>query len=182
MESSVSRPCHARSNSSPVPSAEPWGEYISPSPSLIMNPCSHADLSCVCGAAQCGLGEALEGFMFPDDDGGFLQGGGSGGGGQGNDHNRALEGLDIDTVTAAPPMEDSTLPLTANHKNTSSDSLYLQQQQQQGRARNESPPPSPPSPESGEGGGYQKRGRFLVWPVHMAPPSMTFPFLGLTPQ
>lgn len=158
MESS-NRPCHARSKSSPFPEAEPWGEYISPSPSMIM-PCA-SDLSSMCGA-QCGLGEALEGFTVMVED---FEGGGS-------RTNQETTTPSLGTVTPT--------------KNNSSDRLYqqAQQQQQQQQRDDESPLPTlvaPPSPMTPEGG-YQKRGRFLVWPVSMGPPSMAFPFLGMAPQ
>ena len=160
METS-NRPCHARSKSSPVPEAEPWGEYISPSPSMIM-PCP-SDLSSMCGA-QCGLGEALEGFTVMVED---FEGGGS--------SSRSSTNQETTTPT--------TLGTVTPTKNNSSDSLYQQAQQQQQRDE-ESPLPTlvaPPSPTTPEGG-YQKRGRFLVWPVSMDPPSMAFPFLGMAPQ
>lgn len=164
---SANRPCHARSKSSPVPEAEPWGDYISPCPSMIL-PCSGDLSSSMCGT-QCGLGEALEGFVaFSEEE----------------DDNRAVvvedfEGHSTNQATTTTTLGTVTLP----PKNDSSDSLYQQSQQQQ-KQRDESPSPplvAPPSPTTPEGG-YQKRGRFLVWPVSMDPPSMTFPFLGMTPQ
>ena len=49
------------------------------------------------------------------------------------------------------------------------------QQAAQPHQQDVSPPISPQ--------GYQKRGRFLIWPVTMDPPNMVgIPFFGMTPQ
>lgn len=161
---SAARPCHSRSKSTPVPESEPWGDYVSPCSSMILT-CSGGSSDSLCGA-QCGLGEALEGLIFPEE--GF----------GGEDNNKALL-EDITAPTVESNTTTTTTSLTSSSKNGSCDSLYNSQ------SRDPSPEPlvAPPSPSSsGGGGGYQKRGRFLIWPVSMKPPSLDIPFLGLSPQ
>ena len=156
----ANRPCHLRSKSSPVPSSEPWGESISPSPSMII-PCG-SDLS-----VMCGLGEALEGMIYPDELEDMHHD---------DDMNSSTNVLEYQEAAVSPTTV--TAPLTPNK--VSSDSLCQEGVSSHcssgnGSTQQSTPPASPTT-------GYQKRGRFLIWPVTMEPPSMSLPFFGLTPQ
>eukprot|EP00977_Amphora_coffeiformis_P027787 scaffold34645_cov201-Amphora_coffeaeformis.AAC.2 len=108
----------------------------------------------------CGLGEAIEGMVSSqeDEDGAF---------------HHVEEAIQYEANT--PTLE--SLPITP--VKNSSDSLCQPQANDETCASTEdvSPPHTPP-------GGYQKRGRFLIWPVTMDPPAMgiPLPFFGMTPQ
>ena len=109
----------------------------------------------------CGFGEALEGMVsFQEDDDAF----------------HPVEKA-IQYEANIPTLESVSMTSAKN----SSDRLCQQiaiDETSSASTQEVSPPHSPP-------GGYQKRGRFLIWPVTMEPPTVGIslpPFFGMTPQ
>lgn len=108
-------------------------------------------LPCGSSGSMCGFGEVLDGMMSSHEDDFHVE----------------------DTTeyeTNMPPPESTITP-----NKTSSDGLCQQTEASptQGQEKSAAPPVSPQ--------GCQKRGRFLIWPVTMEPPTMVgLPFFGMT--